>query len=179
MPNLLDGRIDHYENQYDKIASSRDSSHNGTLVMDSTFNCNTSPASCDFDYAQSVHPDEISLFNDITESMEEEDDTDKDNVKNCGKCDLLKEENRYAQTYFEQEYGELHCCNDECKNPNKTMRDLIDTKSDKCFWVCNNCKRDENGNHGCSMMFCNACYFLKVESKNSGRNGRGRRSRSA
>ena len=178
MPSLLDGRIDHYKNQYEKIASSRDSSQNGNLILDTTNDGNTSPAVGDFDYSQPVHEDEISLFDNIEASMEEEDDKAEVNVTDCGKCDFLKEENRYAQTYFEKEYGELHCCNNECKNPDKKMREFIDTKSDKCFWVCSNCKRNENGTHGCSKMFCNTCYFLNAESNNSGRNSRGRRSRS-
>ena len=178
MPNLLDGRIDHYKNQYEEIASSRDSSRNGTLVMDITNNCNTSPASCIYDYLQPVDQDAISLFENITDSMEEEDDKAEVNVTDCGKCDFLKEENRYAQTYFEKEYGELHCCNNECKNPDKKMREFIDTKSDKCFWVCKNCKRNENDTHGCSKMFCNTCYFSKDETNNSERSSRGRRSRS-
>ena len=178
MPTLLDGRIEQYKNQYEKIASSRDSSENGNLILDTTNDGNTSPAVGDFDYSQPVHQDEISLFDDIEASMEEEDDKAEVDVTDCGKCDFLKEENRYTQTYFKKEYGELYCCNSECKNPDKKMREFIDTKSDKCFWVCKNCKRNENDTHGCSKMFCNTCYFLKDESNNSGRNSRGRRSRS-
>ena len=159
MPMLLDGRIDHYKNQYDQIASGMDSSHDVTLILGTTNNGNTSPAVGDFDFSQPVLTDEFQLFDNIEGSIEEEDDKDKANETNCAKCDFLKEENRYAQTYFEQEYGELHCCNNECKNHNKTMREFIDTKSDKCFWVCHNCKRNEDGTHGCSKMFCNTCYF--------------------
>ena len=55
MPSLLDGRIDHYKNQYEKIASSRDSSQNGNLILDTTNDGNTSPAVDDFDYSQPVH----------------------------------------------------------------------------------------------------------------------------
>ena len=99
--------------QYEKIVSSRDSSQNGNSILDTTNDGNTSPAVGDFDYSQPVHQDEISLFDSIEASMEEVDDKAEVNVTDCGKCDFLKEENRYTQTYFEKEYGELHCCNSE------------------------------------------------------------------
>ena len=69
MPSLLDGRIDHYQNQYEKIASNRDSSQNGNLILDTTNDGNTSPAVGDFDYSQPVHQDEISLFDNIEASI--------------------------------------------------------------------------------------------------------------
>ena len=59
MPMLLDGRIDHYKNQYDQIASGMDSSHDVTLILGTTNNGNTSPAVGDFDFSQPVHADDF------------------------------------------------------------------------------------------------------------------------
>ena len=47
------------------------------------------------------------------------------NVTDCGKCDFMKEENKYAQAYFEKEYGELYCSNENCKNPTKKWGSLL------------------------------------------------------
>ena len=134
------------------------------------------------DNSKQVHEDEVSLFvntqKNIDEAPDEEEEEEPVNVTDCGKCDYIKEENKYSQAYFEKEYGELYCCNKECKNATKTMREFIDTRSDKCFWVCKNCKRRDNDTHGCTKMYCNACFFSKEESNNSGRNSRARRTRS-
>ena len=132
------------------------------------------------DYSKPVNDDEVSLFDMMKTNIEEESDEEEEpvDVTDCGKCDYIKEENKYSQAYFEKEYGELFCCNKDCKNPTKTMREFIDTRSDKCFWVCKNCKRKSNDTHGCTKMYCNTCYFSKEESNNSGRNSRSRRTRS-
>ena len=163
MPNLLNGNL-------------HSSNDNANLILDTGIDKHISPDVLEYDYSKPLNQDEISLFADVEQDIEE--DTLEDvNVTDCGKCDFIKEENRYAQSYFEKEYGELYCCNEKCTNKSKTMREFIDTRSDKCFWVCKNCKRRENDTHGCTNMFCNTCYFSKDPPKNSGRNKRARRTR--
>ena len=173
MPNLLDGN---YETQI-----YNDSNMNGLTFTTNPAGMDepTSPGVpiYDFPLAKRIHQDEISLFSKVDHYIEQDALEEEVNITDCGKCDFLKEENKYAQSYFEQEYGYLYCCNKDCKNRNKKMRELIDTKSHKCFWVCKNCKRRDNDTHGCSKMLCNTCYFSKDESNNSGRITRARRAR--
>ena len=87
---------------------------------------------------------ELSMFDtvheDITNSKNVEEEVDKDD---CGNCEFIKEENRYGQEYFEFEYEMLFCLSKSCKFPTKKMKEFIDTRSDRCFWVCKICKRRE------------------------------------
>ena len=73
----------------------------------------------DYSIGKPVHPDELSLFLNMARSLQQDDTEEEVNVTDCGKCDFMKEENKYAQAYFEQEYGELYCSNKNCKNPTK------------------------------------------------------------
>ena len=97
---------------------------------------------------------------DIANGKNVEEAVDKED---CGKCEFIKEENRYDQDYFEFEYGMLFCLSKNCKFPTKKMKEFIDTRSDRCFWVCKNCKRRENDTHGCMKMYCNTCYCSKED----------------
>ena len=174
MPDLLDGS-DYDCSQRMILTSPDDPDHN---CSQSGKDNSASIPECD--YSKTINDDEVSLFNTILNNIELQSDEEEEpvNVTDCGKCDYIKEENRYSQAYFEKEYGKVYCCNKDCKNPNKTMREFIDTRSDKCFWVCKNCKRRNNDTHGCTKMYCNTCFFSKEESMQSGMNKRARRTRS-
>lgn len=189
MPNLLDGNyedkmlneplIEPYTLTTHQIPIDKNANYVRDHILCTGMGQSTSPDVPDYDYSigKPVDQDEISLFLNVAQSLEPDDTEESVNVTDCGKCEFMKEENKYAQAYFEQEYGDIYCSNDICKNPTKKMREFIDSRSDNCFWVCKNCKRNENDTHGCSKMLCNTCYFSKDESNNSGRKTRARRAR--
>ena len=159
MPNLLNGNyasqffnepvispytITTHEIPIDK--NSKDAAHH---ILRTGMGQRTSPDVPNYDYSHGkpVDQDEVSLFLNVSNSIEQEDTEEEVNVTDCGKCDFMKEENKYAQAYFEKEYGELYCSNENCKNPMKKMREFIDSRGDNCFWVCKNCKRNDITKH--------------------------------
>ena len=119
---------------------------------------------------------EPSLFDTVDEDIANGKNVEEAvDIEDCGKCEFIKEENRYDQDYFEFEYGMLFCSSEYCKFPTKKMKAFIDTRSDRCFWVCKNCKRRENDTHGCMKMYCNTCYCSKEDTTTKGRTNCSRR----
>ena len=106
-------------------------------------------------------------------------DTDESNDINvlmvCGKCEFKKVEDNYSQKYFLRLYGNLKCCDEDCKEKNKTMRELITKGNGHCMWVCQNCEIEDE-RHNCQQMYCNVCYFKKLAKESGGSNSRVRRS---
>ena len=92
---------------------------------------------------------------------------DKVVIKNCGKCSWKKVDDQYPQEYFVSKYGNLKCCNDGCKEKQKSMRGLVTKGNGQCMWVCENCEMKDDKHHNCQQMYCNICYFQKQD-KESG-----------
>ena len=79
---------------------------------------------------------------------EKSDDEDPyDGVKNCGKCELDKEDGWAHEETLYEKYGPGMKCNGKC---GKTLFEVM--KRDNDAWVCKKCADSE-----CRVMFCAAC----------------------
>ena len=91
-----------------------------------------------------------------------------DVVLDCGNCSFEKVEDKYDNEYMMDLYGNLACCNSNCKQGKKSMAELISKGNGYCIWMCKYCKK-KDGEHNCQKMFCNICYFEKMGSVRSRR----------
>ena len=107
-------------------------------------------------------------------SKAKEKDGSTKEILECGDCAFNKVEDKYQHDYMVDLYGNLVCCNSNCKQGKKSMVQLISKGNGNCIWVCKNCEKKDDG-HNCEKMFCNICYCKKMEKESgSGRRKRGR-----
>ena len=103
MPNILNGNEDTQVSDdaqssitYHQMLRDKNSNDNAHFIFSTGIDQLTSPDVPDYDYSQPVNQDEVSLFESIQHSIEDHGDEEEVNLIDCGKCDFLKEENRYA-----------------------------------------------------------------------------------